>query len=624
MQQMRTEHLWERRFRLPMVLSTRVAPLQPERGIAIAVTGGSYQVYAWHVPLGRLSQLTFGAANLQRGSLAPDGEYVYYLRDEAGGERGHYVRVPFAGGAPEDLSPELPPYASLVFAQSLDGSALAYVALTPAGADLFVQRVSPGGTLGAPQLLHHAVHLGSTVFSSDAALIACYQPDRRESMASQVVVLETASGTAVATLRDGDSSHVVPIRFSPLPGDPRLLVTSDRLGDTRPLLWNPSTGERTELHLEECDGDVIPLDWSADGRSVLLCQQARAEERLYRYDLTTHRVHPLAHPSGSVTSRLAEPGTYFAPGGREIFVQWENGQQPPQVLAIDAQTGEYRRRVLRLGEELVGHAWQSVEFASSDGTLVQGWLGLPDGARERGPVPTILYLHGGPFTVQRDWYFLPAETWLDEGFAFLALNYRGSITFGREFERAIVGDAGHWELEDMAAAHAWLVAHAIARPDQITLHGSSYGGYLTLLGLGKQPELWAGGLVQGAVADWTTLLEDALPSIRVDAALLFGGSPQALPARYQERSPLTYVEQVRAPVLCMHGRNDPRTPARQMEHYEARMRELGKSIEVVWFAEGHYNGGREQMIAQQARMLEFTRHLVPRQDPAEGTEKTGA
>jgi dipeptidyl aminopeptidase/acylaminoacyl peptidase len=234
-------------------------------------------------------------------------------------------------------------------------------------------------------------------------------------------------------------------------------------------------------------------------------------------------------------------------------------------------------------------------------------VGVARRGTESGPVPTILYLHGGPFTVQRDWYFLPAETWLDEGFAFLALNYRGSTTFGREFERAIVGDAGHWELEDMAAAHAWLVAHSIARPDQIYLHGHSYGGYLTLLGLGKQPELWAGGLALTAVADWTTLLEDALPSMGVTAALLFGGSPQALPARYQERSPLTYVEQVRAPVLCIHGRNDPRAPARQLERYEARMQELGKSIEVVWFAEGHYYGAREQMIAQQERMLEFTK-----------------
>jgi dipeptidyl aminopeptidase/acylaminoacyl peptidase len=333
--------------------------------------------------------------------------------------------------------------------------------------------------------------------------------------------------------------------------------------------------------------------------------------------LATHRLQSLAHPPGSVTGRLSDPGTYFAPGGAEIFVQWENGIHPPQVVATDAQTGEQIRSVLRLGEETPGHAWQSVEFASLDGTLVQGWLGLPGdsarpgvtptgmvgaGTRATGPVPTILYLHSGPFTVQRDWYFLPAETWLDAGFAFLALNYRGSTTFGRDFERAIVGDAGHLELEDMAAAHRWLVAHSIARPDQIFLHGPSYGGFLTLLGLGKQPELWAGGIADGAVTDLSTLVEGALPSMRISVALWLGGSPQAVPERCRERSPITYAEQVRAPILALHGRNDPRVPAGQMQRYEARLRELGKPIEVVWFEEGEY------ARLQRAKHARFTQH----------------
>lgn len=615
MQEMSSDLAWERRFRLPLVLATQIARLRPERGLAIAVTGGSYQLYAWDVPEGRLTQLTFGSANIQRGHLSADGEHVYYLRDEAGGERGHYARVPFDGGDPEDISPDLPPYASLVFTSSGDGSTLAYVALTAAGAQLYLQRVGPSGAFGAPQLLHQVDHLGSTILSHNANLVAFYKPERRGSIASSILVLETKSGAVLETIRDGEESHVVPIAFCPLADDPRLLATSDRLGQTRPLICNARTGEHEDLQLDALDGDVIPLDWSEDGRTLLLCHQARAQERLYHYDLATHRLHALAHPSGSVTSRLSDPGTYFAPGSREIYVQWENGAQPPQALAIEAQTGEKMRSVLRLGEETPGHAWQSVEFASADGTLIQGWLGIPgDGERPTEPVPTILYLHGGPFTVQRDWYLLPAETWVDAGFAFLALNYRGSTTFGREFMRAILGDAGHWELEDMAAAHRWLVAHSIARPDQIFLHGHSYGSYLTLLALGKQPDLWAGGIPVGPVTDWATLVEEALPSVSITAALLLGGSPQALPERYQERSPLTYAEQVRAPILAIHGRNDPRTPASQMRRYETRLRDLGKAIEVMWFEEGHYGGAREQMIAQQSRMLAFTRQIAARQN----------
>jgi dipeptidyl aminopeptidase/acylaminoacyl peptidase len=593
------DRAWERRFRLPMVLATQIARVRPERGLAIAVTGGAYQLHAWQVPEGRLTQLTFGSANIQRGHLAPDGRHIYYLHDEVGGERGHYVRVPFTGGDSEDIAPDLPPYASLVFTSSGDGSMLAYVTLTAAGAQLFLQRVGPSGALNVPQLVHQAVHIGSTVLSRDADLVACYQPDRKASVVSSISVLDTTSGAVVATIRDGEESHIVPIAFCPLAGDPRLLATSDKSRHTRPLLCNPRTGKSDEMHLDALDGDVVPLDWSADGGTLLLCQRARAQERLYSYELANHRLHALAHPSGSVTGRLSNPGTYFAPGGAEVYVQWENGLQPPQVLAIDAHTGEQTRSVLRLGEEVPGHTWQSVEFASADGTIVQGWLGQPSESARGGvvptgtavdaeratdpvqPVPTVIYLHGGPFAVQLDWYLLPAETWVDAGFAVLVLNYRGSTTFGREFERAILGDAGHLELEDMAAAHHWLVAQTIARPDAIFLHGHSYGGYLTLLALGKQPELWAGGIPVGAVTDWPTLVEDGLPSMRITAAVLLGGSRQDAPERYRERSPLTYAEQVRAPILAMHGRNDARSPAGQMQRYETRLRELGKSIEVV-------------------------------------------
>ena len=261
------------------------------------------------------------------------------------------------------------------------------------------------------------------------------------------------------------------MRFCSLAGDPRFLATSDRSGQTLPLICNARTGERAELQLDALDGDVIPLDWSEDGQTLLLCHQARTQERLYRYDLGAHHLHALAHPSGSVTSRLNDPGDPSRSWGDSRSTC--NGRMACSRRKCWPSTPRRASRPAAScgsGEETTGHAWQSVEFASSDGVLVQGWLGLPGGSeRATDPVPTIIYLHGGPFAVQRDWYLLPAETWVDSGFAFLALNYRGSTTFGREFERAIMGDAGHWELEDMAAAHQWLrrPCHRTSGPDPL-------------------------------------------------------------------------------------------------------------------------------------------------------------
>jgi hypothetical protein len=73
MQDMSLDRAWEQRYRLPMALATQIACLRPERGLAIAVTGGSYQLHAWQAPFGRLTQVTFGSANIQRSHLTPDG-----------------------------------------------------------------------------------------------------------------------------------------------------------------------------------------------------------------------------------------------------------------------------------------------------------------------------------------------------------------------------------------------------------------------------------------------------------------------------------------------------------------------------------------------------------------------
>jgi dipeptidyl aminopeptidase/acylaminoacyl peptidase len=189
--------------------------------------------------------------------------------------------------------------------------------------------------------------------------------------------------------------------------------------------------------------------------------------------------------------------------------------------------------------------------------------------------------------VQTNSFSAESQAWLDHGFAFLTINYRGCSTFGREHQYKIVGDLGHWEVEDMVAARSWLIANNIAQPDEIFLSGWSYGGYLTLMGLGKFPDLWAGGLAGIAIADWAVQYEDTADMLRGFQESMFEGTPQTQPERYKVSSPITYAEQVQAPVLIIQGRNDSRTPARPVQMYEEKMQKLGKDIHVHWFETGH-------------------------------------
>ncbi len=595
---------WKQRFRASTILWTMMAARAPLRGLVASNQTGRYQLYAWNVATGNLRQLTNRPQGQVTGRLSPDGRYVYYLHDEQGNELGHYVRILFEGGGPQDITPDLPPYASFGLTFSGASNRLAFLLADQAGFHLYTQTLGPDEALGAPVELATIKGLSiDMALSYNGDLAAISSDEKHGQMHFSLLVYDTASGALVGELSDGAACSVQPELFSPVAGDPRLVATSNVSGMNRPFVWNPRTGERTPLALDGLDGEVQTVDWSPDGKRLLLVHYSQAIQQLYFYDLESHTLTRLNHPGGTFSVYGGGVATYFGPGG-EVFAQWQDSTHPTRPVELDAQTGELRRTVLEPGSVPPSRPWKSVSFTSSDGQAIQGWLAVPEG---EGPFPTILETHGGPTAATTETFSPDSQVWLDHGFAFLSINYRGSTTFGKAFQEQIVGNLGHWEVEDMVAARNYLVDNGIADPDKILLTGWSYGGYLTLHGLGKRPDLWAGGMAGVAIADWALSYEDSAPTLRSYEQSLFGGTPQEKPEVFKASSPITYAEQVRAPILIIQGRNDTRTPARPIQIYEAKMKELGKPIEVHWFETGHQGSFAdvELGIDHHVRMLRF-------------------
>ena len=391
--------------------------------------------------------------------------------------------------------------------------------------------------------------------------------------------------------------------FSPIPGDPRLVCSSSASGVERPLIWNTLTGDCIPLHLDGIPGAIEPHAWSDDAEQLLLCQVYQAQFQLYRYEVSTHTAVKLAHPVGTLGWWT---GGYFAPNG-EIWVTWEDFAHPPRLIALDQETGAFKREVLSAGELPAGISSRSVTLISENGDMIQGWLAVPDG---EGPFPTVLETHGGPTSVRSSRFSPRGQSWLDHGFAFFTLNYHGSITFGKDFEKSIWGNLGDLEIQDMAAVYKWLVENKIAQPDAVLLTGESYGGYLTLQALGRRPELWAGGMAEIAIADWKIMYEDEAESLRGYLRALFGGEPDEVPEAIRKSSPITYAENIRAPIQVIQGENDTRTPARQLRLYEEKLKSLGKQIEVHWFNAGHGSHAQEQQIEHQELQLNFAYRVL--------------
>lgn len=590
------EDAWRQRFSAASVHWIQIAQQQPQRGLVCRMQDGRPQLFAWDIASGTLTQRTHEPRGVTQAALSADGATIYYLKDEQGDGIGHYMRLPFADGTAQDLTPELPAYASYYISESTSGRFYGFMTYNQYGAQIYVVDAQRGGT---PHLRYEGetITVGPLLsYDGEIAVVAVSQDDA--DIAFDLEAYEVRGGERLHHLHDAPGASLQPIGFVPRAHDMRILATSRSTGLLRPLIWNARTGERRDLALPTLAGDVLPLDWSADGLHLLLSETRQGAQRLYRYNLKTDTLESLRPPLGVISS------AHFSAAGT-IYAVLEDAATPAHVVELGGLTGEKLRTLLPASGAASGQAWRSVDFASEDGTPIQGWLMRPASA---GPHPTIVFAHGGPQDVQLPSYAPDAQAWVDAGFAYMSVNYRGSESFGPEFIETVWGQPGRLESADLCAAARWLVSAGIARPDACFIAGSGYGGTLALLAATHAPDLWAGVLASGAIADWGTAYEMLHPSLQAYARRLFGGTPQTAADTYTNASPLQQVERLRGPVLLLNERSDLRSPAASIEALHTALRQRGIDCTLRWLDEPPLNSDRlQQRIALQVAQMDFAR-----------------
>jgi len=545
---------------------------------------------------------------------AADGRAVFRLDDRRGDELGHVVRYDIdidaatvVVGVPVDLTPDRPDYALRGADVSADGEVLVLDTVTADGYELLIvpARWDGRGPAQARTIVSAAYEAWNCRVSADGTLVSLdttdHAPKTRRFAAS---VFTADTGALVARFELPAPGVARAVTWSGVAGDQRLLVATQGRGARRSgaTIWSPLADAHvavpwpdTDLYTDP-DATVAPLDWSTDARFVLGVVQRRTRQRLHRRDLSTGRGQDLDLPEGSFVSEYLRTSV-FGTGGT-VLAGHENGRSPLSLLRWSG-TGD---APVLFGAGPAGAGFTEVTFESSDAVSIQGWFAAPSDVPVRGAV---VYCHGGPHTAAIDEYSPAARAWTESGFAFLAVNYRGSTGRSRDFEEQLHGDVGHWELEDLAAARAWLVEQGHADADRVVITGESYGGYLVLYALGRQPTLWAAGIAEVALADWALTHRDSSPAMKQLDLLLFGGSPAERPELYRERSATAWAHAVRAPVLLWQGRNDTRTPPAQIEHYAALLTGRGHPVELTWFDGGHGFGGDQEYVEHLERATAF-------------------
>jgi dienelactone hydrolase len=602
---MRTNDGWRARFQASHPVAFRPARGTADLALVIEQRVSGIGAFVWDGRTGARTGIP-GIEAAWGASLTPDGRSIIQLDDPGGTEVGHLHAIPVDGGRPRDLTPgfdwyvvrgvDIAPDGNMALATLVDGSGFTLWALDLAG------------TAEPRRLFASRNEAWYGILSEDGALAAIDTTDHNPGIRRfAVTVVDTATGDVVATLTDGPLAPVHRVRFSRRLGDPRLLAETERSGLARPCLWDPMTGARLDVELPDLAGDVLALDWDADHERLLLLHVDGGVHRVLEHHLDTGRTVALDLPPGA----YAEPdvadihpmvfGSHYAPDGtlRLVRSRWN---EPLHVLERGDTDGALRER-LAPAPVPAGRTFASNLVTSRDGTSVQLWVATPTGDEPvRG---TVLYFHGGPNLAVVDKYDPSAQAWLDEGFAYAALNFRGSVTFGRAFREGFWGSLGEHEIEDVDAALAWLRARGLADPATTFATGVSYGGFMTLLCLGRLPDAFAGGLAHVALADWALAYAGMNPALQAAWRGFLGGTPETAPERFRRASPIGWVEAVRAPAWLNQGRNDTRTPPGQAQAYADALRAAGGDVLLEWFEGGHTTPGLDRSLADQERMFQL-------------------
>lgn len=589
------EARWRARFTAARMSLPEWARDAQDRNIYMSNASGVWEIYAWDRATDAHRQVTDRPHGTLNATVSPDGERIWWFDDTAGDEFGVWVSEPFGGKQDgESVRP------AVVGTEDCYPSGLsvglrtvAMGADTDDGSTIWLAR--DGGVASAVYHSEHSAGVGG--LSRDESLLAIMHSEHGDSRHMALRVFGVADGLVVADKWDGPGKGLEALAFSPVSGDARLLVAHERRGRDELLIWDVAADSETVVELD-LPGDVTG-DWYPDGSALLVVHTHQSRNTLHRYDLS----------SGVLTTVDSATGTIGDAGVRAdgaVEYSWSNAASPSTIRALGAD-GVDRVLMTPPGARAPAAVAVTDAFVDGPGGRVHALVARPDGD---GPLPTVFLVHGGPHAADEDRYSAYRAVWVDAGFAVVEVNYRGSTGYGSAWRDAIEGRPGLTELEDIAAVADWAVESGLADPARLVVEGGSWGGYLCLLALGTQPQRWAAGVAIVPVADYVTAFADEMESLREFDRALFGGSPAELPERYRESSPLTYVDQVRAPVLVMAGENDPRCPLRQITNYLDKLTERGAAHSVYLYDAGHGSLVVAEQMRQAAIAVDFARTAV--------------
>ena len=526
---------------------------------------------------------TFEDESVRTITVSPDGKTIVFTADPSGDEFHQIYALPIRGGWPERWTDaEQVQHFFFQGGWSPDGSQIAYSANSnvPTDQDVWLRDIETGETR---LLLGELGFAFPGSWSPDGRFLTAVQIRSTSDTSVHLIDVQSGDTRELTSHSEDDEAFYIPGPWAQDSSGFYLVANEGR--EFAGLAFYRLDGEGLEW-LETPEREIEDLAGTPDGRVLAWLENQDGWSRLRIRDTETGRDLPDPQlPDGTISPMGS--GLTLSPDGSYAAVVWHSPRRAPELYAIETATG----RAKRLTDSMLGGLRERdlaspelISYPTFDDRQIPAWLYKP---RKRGRIPVVLSIHGGPQAQERPIYNGFYQYLVSRGIAVLATNIRGSTGYGKTYQQLVSRDWGGGDVKDWDHAAKWLLEQPWVDPKHIGVFGGSYGGFASLSCVTRLPDYWAAGVDIFGPSNLVTFAKAVPPTWR-RFIVKEVGDPETEVDFLMERSPITYVENVKAPLLVIQGATDPRVVKGESDQMVEKLRSLGRELEYVVFDdEGH-------------------------------------